>query len=802
MLNLRRSVPQIILVTATILIAAFSIYLWTVYKQLDAAFGEQKQFIPTRIYSDVTHLAPPQSRSEIESRLKALGYTYKSKGTDLTFELHTVDYPAYLLPEGHVTPEVSEKRVNLHFDDTSAKTPLQSIQASTAAGPSDVADIYLEPELVATLSRSGQDVKKEIRTYLQFDDIPTHVGQSIIAIEDPNFWEHSGLDPKGIARAIFVDLKTLSLAQGGSTLTMQLVKNLTARRSKNIIRKVNELFLTILLEVRYDKKQILERYLNEVYLGQIGSLEIHGVAEGARHFFGKDVKELNLAETAVMAGLIRGPGFYSPYHHRERIVERQKLVLSKMAEKNFIAEAEAKEALATPLRFATPQSASNKAPFFTDFVKAEMIRLLKDKLNEQEIIASGFKVYTTLDSTLNLAAQRSVSQGILELEKKLKLNPKEHPEERLEGALAAVDHNMGYIRALVGGRSYAESSFNRILNMRRQVGSTFKPFVYLAAFEKGTDANGTPYGPGYPVEDAAWTLTYDHGKQNWTPRNYEKEHLGWISMRTALAKSINTVAAKLGVEVGIAEVQKTARALGIDADLPAVPSLSLGVAELSPVELVRAYATIANHGIAEELTVIRGITQADGTLYMHFVNHPSNAFPSGPIDLLTDTLHNVFTEGTAISAARLGFDRPAAGKTGTTSNYRDAWFAGFTPEMTAVVWVGADQTVAPKEEKPDPKLPKGAKTKPKKTKLMLTGGGSALPIWTSFMNEALAGLPPTPFTLSQSLTMTRIDRMSGKMASPECPDGQTLVEKYVTGKEPTRISCEKQWPPSQPKANL
>jgi penicillin-binding protein 1B len=707
----------------------------------------------------------------------------------VSFTLHPTNYPAYLVPDNHSTFDAAGKSISLLFKGAEPKAELDSIKVVDA----DVPDIYLEPELVATLSRTGGDAPKEIREPLKFKDIPASVWQAIIAIEDQHFEDHAGFDPRGLARAIWVNLRTLSFAQGGSTLTQQLVKNLMVRRNKNVFRKINELFIAILLELRFDKEQILERYLNEVYLGQVGSLEIHGVAEGAKHFFGKKLTDLNLGEIALMAGLIRGPGYYSPYRYKERALERQQLVLKKMVETGQIAEAEAKAAAAMPIRLVPPIFAANKSPYFTDFVKAELIRQIKDK-SEQEITAAGFRVYTTLDMAVNAAAQRSIAEGLQQVEKNLGIPA----TVRLEGALAAVDHSTGYIRALIGGRNYAQSTFNRILNMKRQIGSTFKPLVYLSAFVKGRDPKGIPYGPGHPVEDSPWKLVYDRGKQNWSPRNYEKEFMGWIPMRMALAHSVNIPAARLGIEVGLDNVIRTARAVGIQSNLPRVPSLSLGVAELSPVELLRAYATLANHGLQDELTVIRGITLEDGTNFARFIFHPQQVLEPGAVDLLTDMLQNVFLEGTARSAVRYGFDRAAAGKTGTTSNYRDSWFAGYTPTLTTVVWVGMDQDVAAAEAAAEAANNSTEQENRKKGKITLTGANAALPIWVSFMKQALEPVPPGPFPISSQVTATRIDRRSGKRASPSCAEEQTVVEKYVVGNEPQDTSCEELWPPSTP----
>ena len=746
---------------------AFGIYLWVLYGQLTTAFAQSNQLVPTRIYSDVTRITSALPRSSIEARLKTLGYTVNSTPASIEFSLHPIDYPTYLVPDNHPILDKEAPSITFHFDGSGPSSLLQSIDLNSK----EVPDIYLEPELVATLSRSG-DSKREIRTTLKFEEIPASVWKAIISIEDQHFLEHKGLDPRGMARAIWVNLRTFSLAQGGSTITQQLVKNLMVRRTKNIFRKVNELFLSLLLEAKFDKEQILERYLNEVYLGQVGNLEIHGVAEGAEHFFGKKLTDLNLAETALMAGLIRGPGYYSPYRHKERALERERLVLRKMVETGQIAEEEAQLALKLPLRLAPPQTVAIKAPFFTDYVKAELVRLLKDRLSEQEITQAGFRVYTTLDTELNNDAQRSLSEGITSLEKRFGLDT----EERLEGALASVDQSNGYIRALIGGRNYSQSNFNRILNMKRQIGSTFKPIVYLAALQKGADENGIPYGPGYPVEDAPWTLVYDKGRQSWSPKNYEKENYGWTSLRVALAHSINTIAARLGYKIGLEEIVKTARSLGIESDLPKVPSLSLGIAELSPIELLRVYATLANRGVENELTVIRGITQADGTNYAQFVFSSKQVTDPASVDLLTEMLQSVFTDGTARAAQKMGFDRPAAGKTGTTSNHRDAWFAGYTPQLATVVWVGMDQSTL------------------KKTKVNLTGANSALPIWISFMQKALSADPPAPFAASPFLTDVQIDRHSGKAAQSNCPPSQVVVEKYIRDHEPRDKSCEPNWP--------
>jgi penicillin-binding protein 1B len=758
---------------------AYGVYLSLLFRQLQTAFANASEFVPTRIYSDVTRIAPAQPKRYIESRLRSLGYAQKIEGRVFSFQLRDIRYPDTLVPEGHLSPSLNGQRVTLEFDTEREDAVLQSI----ATESQELSELYLEPELVATLARAGEG---KIRELLQFQEIPAIVWKSIIAIEDQHFMEHSGIDPRGLMRAFWVNLKTFSLAQGGSTLSLQLVKNLMQRRGKSLIKKFSELFLVLLMEMKYDKDQILARYLNEVYLGQVGNLEIHGVAEGAKHFFGKSLAELHLGEVAVLAGLIRGPAYYSPYRNPERILARKKLVLQKMVETGLVAEEEAQRAQSLPLRFAPAVQATNRAPYFSDYVKAELIEFLKVKIPEGELAEAGLRVYTTLDPYLNDISQRAVSSGVLKIEERF--NSKKDPAlPTLEGAFAAVDHRTGYLRALIGGRSYDRSTFNRILNMKRQVGSTFKPIVYLAALEKQRDSRGIPYTGAYPMEDAPWKLIFDRGKQTWEPRNYEKDFMGWISFRTALAHSVNTIAARLGVEVGLSSVIALANRLGIESEMPSVPSLSLGVTELSPVELVRVYSTIANRGVADEVTVIRAITEEDGTALARFVYHPKEVIEPALADLLTDLLREVMTEGTGKSAAAMGFTAPSAGKTGTTSNYRDAWFAGYTPTLTAVSWVGVDS---------------GGASDKGKNKIQLTGAGSALPIWVDVMKAYAEISPPESFPWSEDLKDVRMDRFTGQAATADCPSSQVLIEKLPKRFVPTDFSCEVLWPKSTPVSRI
>jgi penicillin-binding protein 1B len=398
-----------------------------------------------------------------------------------------------------------------------------------------------------------------------------------------------------------------------------------------------------------------------------------------------------------------------------------------------------------------------------------------------DIMGAGLRIYTTLDPYLNDLAQTSLSKGIERLEKRHKLGP----DDKLEGALASVDHQTGFIRCLIGGRDYSKSTFNRILNMRRQVGSTFKPLVYLTAFQQKQDSHGVPFGPGYPIQDAPWTLVYDNGKQSWSPKNYEKGFRGWIPLKTALSNSVNVATAKIANDVGIPNIIQTVRALGVESPLPHVPSLSLGVAELSPIELLRVYATLANHGVQNDLTVVRAIIFSGGQEWARTETSGKQVLDPGPVDLLTEVLQNVFLDGTAKAARKMGFSHPAAGKTGTTNNHRDAWFAGYTPQITSVVWIGLDHD-----------NPNG------KSKVNLTGAGAALPVWVSFMKAVVDPADSTAggenFPESPYLAQISVDIHTGKLATDNCPAAQVLTDRYLLGTSTDDRTCAPTWPETHP----
>jgi penicillin-binding protein 1B len=746
------------ILTVSIAIGLLSImsYLSWAYFQMSTLFEQEKQWTPTKIYSELISITLSDNKQTILESLNNLGYAFRENGYEITFELPNNDYPIELLPNNHWLTKVdATQNIVLEFDQADQTGSLISIQSNHE----EREDLFLKPELIAILSNNQH--KDRIKTRLSFEDMPAYVWKAIIAIEDQHFLSHPGLDMRGILRAIFVNFKTLSFAQGGSTITQQLIKNLTYRRSKNLLSKAHETVLAILLELKYPKEALLERYLNEVYLGQVGQHEVRGVAQGAEYFFGKTVERLNIAETATIAGLIRGPHYYSPYKYYNRCVERSHLVIQKMLETGQISPEEAKEAFEQPIRLISANNIVSKAPFFTDFIKFELQQLKKTINLEVPIQEAGLKVYTSLNLHLNQIGQRAIQESIEAFTKQYDV------KQNLEAALISIDHQTGFIKTLIGGKDYSKSNFNRILNMKRQIGSTFKPIIYLASILKGRDTQGVPYGPGHPILDEPWQITYDKNKKLWSPKNYSNNFKGLVSFRRALADSLNIPAAKLGMEIGLENIIQTARQLGVRSELLAVPSLTLGVAEMTPLELTTMFANIANRGVVQEPTAIRFITNSHNEMIYQKINTTHQAIDPAAADLIINMLTEVFKTGTAAKANQLGLTRLAAGKTGTTSSYRDAWVVGFTPELTTGVWVGFDQSL------PD--------------KIKLTGGQSALPLWVKFTNAALAHTPPQLFEMSPFLIDVPINPTTGLKAA--CKASQIVIEKYIKGLEPEKESC-------------
>lgn len=623
--------------------------------------------------------------------------------------------------------------------------------ASDADSGEELHTLRLEPEQITGLYESTW----EERRVVSLAEIPPRLVKAILLTEDQRFFEHHGIDPVGIGRAFAANLRHGRVVQGGSTLTQQLMKNFFLSEERTWRRKVREAAMALLAERRYDKTRILENYLNEIYLGQNDLKGIFGVWEGAQFYFGRQPLELSLGETALLAGLIRAPNAYSPYTHPERARARRDTVLRLLAEAGDITAAEYAEALAEPIHGGRPSKGRNRAPYFVDFLRAELARDYPPEV----LSTQGLGIFTSLDLHLQKIAERAVREGLAALESEFPRLGAAPPEERLEACLVAIQPQTGEIKAMVGGRDYGASQFNRAVQARRQPGSVFKPFVYLTAFEVSRDWP-SPIDPTTELLDEPFDWTYDG--QSWRPANYRDAYLGKVPVRRALELSLNAATARLARTVGLAAIRDLARRTGISGDLPPYPSMVLGALEVSPLEIAQSYAVIANQGLRATARATKKIVDQSGVPIERNPFEATRAVSPEAAYMVTHLMEGVLDRGTGERARALGFDRPAAGKTGTTNDERDAWFAGFTPDLVAVVWVGFD------ERKP----------------LGLTGARAALPIWVRFMKEATAGLPARSFTPPEGVVLVRIDPASGGRATPHCLT--TVEEAFLRGREPTQ----------------
>ncbi len=541
------------------------------------------------------------------------------------------------------------------------------------------------------------------REVVDLNEISPHLKRAVIAIEDSNFYDHKGINPTGIVRAFIANLETGVTVEGGSTLTMQLVKNLFLSPNRTIGRKAAEAVMAIRLEQILAKEEILELYLNQVYWGH----NLYGVETAARSYFNKSASDLTLAESAMMAGLIPAPEDFSPFANYQTAKQRQLIVLKRMRELQWITPQEEAEAKKQPLLVGKITSfSSSRLPYVTEAVVAE----LTERFGRDAVLKGGMRVQTTIDMNFQRMAENVVSQW----HEWLYYQGVYYDRKNGQLALVAVDPRTHFVKAMVGGADYKTSQYNRAIQARRQPGSAFKPFVYYAAFASGK------YGPDSTVYDTP--VSYPDGYGYYSPQNYGGGFSGAVSIRSALASSLNIPAVKLGQEVGLNQVIEVCRVLGIKSPIEPVISLPLGSVDLTPMEMAGAFATFANDGWHSDTTFIVQVTDSQGNVLLDNTPKPRLVLDQWSVAALNNVLQGVISGGTA-TRAQIG--RPAAGKTGTTSSERDVWFVGYTPDLAAAVWAGNDDYTP---------LTYGA-----------TGGTVVAPIWRDFMSQALAGKPATSF---------------------------------------------------------
>ncbi len=537
------------------------------------------------------------------------------------------------------------------------------------------------------------------REVIELSEIAPDAKRAVLAIEDSHFYDHPGVNFNSILRALLANYRQGSVVEGGSTVTMQLVKNIFLSRDRDITRKIAEAVLSVRLEQSFTKNEILELYFNNIYWGHNN----YGIETASQSYFNKSASQLNLAESAVIAGLIQAPEGYSPFINYTATKQRQKVVLERMADLSWITPQEAEEAYKETLLVGKPTAwRESESPYITEAVTTE----LKDRFGEDAVFKGGMRVQTTVDYDFQKMAEETVSNAHVGLRRRGLYAD--------QVSLVAVDPRTHYIKALVGGVDYESSQFNRAIQSYRQPGSAFKPFVYYTAFATGK------YSPNSTVMDTP--VTYRVGGETYSPQNYGRGFSGATTISHALNQSLNVPAVKIGQEVGIDKVIATARTLGITSPLEPVISLPLGAIGVTPLEMANSFATFASNGWHSDATIIVRATDSRGNVLLENIPQPSLVLDPWATASLTTILKSVIDSGTATNA---NIGRPAAGKTGTTSSERDVWFVGYVPQLSTAVWIGNDDN-----------RPLGSG---------VTGGGYAAPIWRDFMLKALRNEPVKQF---------------------------------------------------------
>jgi penicillin-binding protein 1A len=562
--------------------------------------------------------------------------------------------------------------------------------------------------------------------------------KAVIATEDHRFWEHHGLDKLRTLKALWVTIFEPGRIQGASTITQQLAKNLFFSYRRTYMRKFRELLVALQIETQYSKREILEAYLNQIPFG-VGA---YGIEQAARSFFGKPALKLNLAESALLAGLPKSPTRYNPYRHFKRAKNRQRLVLERMKAVGYTTAEEAEAAFRTDLQLTPHFAGKPEGSYFLDLVLND----LEERYGPEVVYHGGLKVSTTLDPQQQAWAVEAMQNGLVKLDQLLGVaegvdsenaGPLTHPQ----GALAAIECNSGAVKAMVGGRDYSETEFNRAVESNRLPGSGFKPFLYYAAFEK------VGLTPASVFVDKAVTIPVK-GAKDWRPKNFGREFEGAMILKQALMKSVNAVAAQLVERVGPDAVIDVARRSGIKSDLSPVYSLALGTSGVSPLEMASAFGTFATGGVRHEPFWIRRVEDPLGRVLEEHIVRGQRTLDAGIVFQLVDMMRGVLTSGTGRIVRRMGFDLPAAGKTGTTDDFRDAWFTGFTPTLSVSVWVGYDRGISMRDV----------------NGVGITGGRGAAPIWADFMIKATSGEPPREFTVPPDIHFETVDPVGGEIA--------------------------------------
>ncbi len=715
-----------------VVLAVFAVYLDAVVQE---KFSGKRWTVPAKVYARPLELFVGQklSKADFLQELDALGYRRETSangpgavsvaGNNL--ELHTRGFQFY---------ESSEpaQRIRVRFSG-------DYVAGLNQANGGNLAVARLEPMLIGGLYPAHQ----EDRLLIKLEQLPPYLAETLVAIEDREFFNHFGVSPKGIARAVWINATAGQLRQGGSTLTQQLVKNFYLTNERTLARKATEAMMAVLLELHYDKKEILEAYLNEVFLGQDGQRAVHGFGLASQYFFSQPLSELKLDQVALLVGMVKGPTYYNPRRQPERALQRRNLVLDVLVEQGVVTQEQAAAAKQKPLGVTQRGSmADSSFPAFLDLVK----RQLREDYREQDLTEEGLRIFTSFDPILQLKAETALLDS-------LKRMSGRKGADEVEAGMVVTNPETGEVQVLIGSRQPRFAGFNRALDAVRPIGSLIKPAIYLAALERPSQYTLTSW-----LEDQPFSIKGQDG-QVWTPQNYDHKAHGSVYLYQSLANSYNLSSVKLGMELGVPTVLKTLDRLGVEQKWPAYPSMLLGAGALSPLEVADMYQTIANGGFNTPLRAIRSVLTAEGEPLKRYPFQIQQRFDAGAIYLLQSAMQRTLREGTGRSVYnRLPGSLTLAGKTGTSNDSRDSWFAGFSQDLLAVVWMGRD------DNGPTP----------------FTGASGALQVWTDFMYRA----DPLPLDMPQpdNIVQAWMDPHSGLGSDPSCPGAVQMP--YIRGSEP------------------
>lgn len=709
---------------------------YTVRKQ----FEGRRWSIPARVYASPVEIynGYPLSVTEFEDLLQQLHYrldyhlasegTYYKKGHLINIKTRGFNF---------WDKRQESQPLRIRFSDNAVR---QIINLTTSV---ELPIVRMDPIQIG----SFYPTRKEDRILIKLENTPDALIQGLLATEDRDFYHHFGLSFKAIARAFWANIRAGAVVQGGSTITQQLVKNFYLSSEKSLWRKVNEALMALILEFRFQKDEILEAYLNEIYLGQDGASAVHGFGLASEFYFGQPLKNLPLNDIATLIALVRGPSYYDPRRHPERSIKRRNLVLNEMHQLGYITKKQQLAAQKLKLRvIARTHRSVNRYPSFLDLVK----RQLRQEYKEDDLTSEGLRVFTTLDTQIQNTLESTINKKLRALEKRPR-------SKHLETAVIVTRRDGGEIVALAGGRNPKGVGFNRALDAVRPIGSLIKPVVYLTALEYPDR-----YTISTKVSDTAIEVQGIRGK-NWQPHNYDKKEHGEVELHTALAHSYNLATVRIGMDIGIARIAKTLKNLGVSRPVDLYPSLLLGATPLTPLEVTQLYQTLAGDGFSTPLRSIRAVIAKDGSRLQNYPYRVRQAVDPAATYITNKILQEVMTDGTGRSAyLYLPKDLGLVGKTGTTNKLRDSWFAGYSGDYLSVAWIGRDDN-----------KPTG-----------LTGASGALQVWTALMRKI--STQPVSLIPPDNIEIDLIDPENGLLANEECENAVSYP--YIKGSAPEQES--------------